>query len=73
MKFSASIILALASSVAAQAGFASSCDFDSWNLKDGHVATVRCYTEPFFKTRTTTLDFNKCFVNDDGALREREK
>lgn len=72
MKFSASIILALATSVAAQ-GFAYGCDFDSWKLKDGHVVTAKCNTETFLKTRTTTLDLDKCFVNDDGALRHRDR
>lgn len=72
MKFSASIILAMATSAAAQ-GFASGCDFDSWKLNDGHVVTAKCNTETFLKTRTTTLDLNKCFVNDDGALRRRDK
>ena len=71
MKITAAITMALAATVAAQ-DFAFHCDHGSLRFTEGHFLQVKCNKEHGGK-KTTRLDLDKCFTNDNGALRRKNK
>lgn len=72
MKFTAVLTMALAATTASAQGFAFFCDHDSLRFDDGHNLKLKCNTKHSSK-KTTTLDLDKCFANDHGSLRRRDK
>ncbi|SPO00261.1 uncharacterized protein DNG_03106 [Cephalotrichum gorgonifer] len=71
MKLTTAIVIALSAFVAAQ-DFAFSCDHNKFEFRDGHNAKAKC-GRTHGGSRTTTLDLDRCFINDNGALRRDDR